>query len=77
MRRRRFGSKRVSIVAVAVLATGAAGGPALAQMQFPATLAGPAILPAATFVAAPADAPESLKHPARPPWRSSAYSIPS
>ena len=34
---------------------------ASAQTQFPAALAGHAILPAATFVAAPSDAPESLK----------------
>src|SRR5687767_13844967 len=54
-------SKRVSIVVVAVLAAGTTGGPALAQTQFPATLAGHAVLPAATFVPAPADAPESLK----------------
>ncbi|WP_112663001.1 esterase-like activity of phytase family protein [Microvirga flavescens] len=35
--------------------------PALAQQQFPATLAGHAILPAQSFVEAPADAPADLK----------------
>ena len=35
--------------------------PASAQQEFPATLAGHAVLPAATFIPAPADAPADLK----------------
>ncbi|NIX77532.1 esterase-like activity of phytase family protein [Microvirga sp. c23x22] len=36
-------------------------GPALAQQNYPATLAGHAVLPALSFVEAPADAPDDLK----------------
>jgi len=43
------------------LAAVASPTPASAQVQFPAVLAGHAILPAATFIAAPGDAPENLK----------------
>lgn len=43
-------------VAAALLAA-----PALAQQVFPATLAGHAVLPAATFIAAPKDAPQDLQ----------------
>lgn len=39
--------------------------PADAQSAFPATLAGQAALPAASFVSPPADAPESLKVPGK------------
>src|SRR6478736_8054845 len=39
-----------------------AGSAAADQQQFPAKLAGQAILPANTLVPAPADAPEFLKH---------------
>ncbi len=35
--------------------------PALAQQEFPATLVGHAVLPAQSFIEAPADAPEDLK----------------
>lgn len=38
-----------------------AGSPARAQTAFPATLAGHALLPARTFIEAPADAPASLR----------------
>ncbi len=46
-----------------LIAAALAGGafPALADQPFPATLAGHAILPAASFIDAPADAPEDLK----------------
>lgn len=49
------------ITAIAATLVLAAVAPATAQTQFPAVLAGHAILPAATFVAAPSDAPDSLK----------------
>ena len=49
------------IAAIASTLVLAAVAPATAQTQFPAALAGHAILPAATFVAAPSDAPDSLK----------------
>ena len=49
------------ITATAATLVLAAVAPAIAQTQFPAALAGHAILPAATFVAAPSDAPDSLK----------------
>jgi hypothetical protein len=47
------------IAAVAATLIGAV--PALAQQQFPATLEGYAMLPAATFIKPPADAPPSLQ----------------
>jgi hypothetical protein len=52
-----------SIIAAgaAVILVTAATSLVSAQTQFPAALAGHAKLPAATFVAAPSDAPESLK----------------
>lgn len=46
--------------ALALSMTAAAVGPAQAQQAFPATLAGHAVLPAKTFIGAPADAPEDL-----------------
>ena len=49
------------ITATAATLVLAAVAPATAQTQFPAVLAGHAILPAASFVAAPSDAPDSLK----------------
>ena len=42
-------------------ALGCAAFPALADQPFPATLVGHAILPAESFIPAPADAPEDLK----------------
>ncbi len=45
----------------AVILVTVATPPAPAQTQFPAALAGHATLPAATFVAAPSNAPDSLK----------------
>ena len=49
------------ITAAAATFVLAAVAPATAQSQFPAVLAGHAILPAASFVAAPSDTPDSLK----------------
>ena len=49
------------ITATAATLVLAAVAPATAQTQFPAVLAGHALLPAASFVAAPSDAPDSLK----------------
>ncbi len=46
---------------VAIAAAALAALPALAQQQYPATLAGHSILPAATYVPAPADAPAALQ----------------
>jgi hypothetical protein len=39
--------------------------PAMAEQRFPATLAGHAFIPAATFVAAPADAPADAQMPGK------------
>src|SRR5688572_16399340 len=47
-----------TFVAMAMIGLAA---PAASAQQFPATLAGHAVLPAATFLEAPADAPESLR----------------
>ncbi|NBB84112.1 MAG: glycerophosphodiester phosphodiesterase [Alphaproteobacteria bacterium] len=46
------------LISLAAFAAAAAAPAALAQDEFPATLAGHALLPAATFVPAPADAPD-------------------
>lgn len=54
-----------STLLAAVALTSLAAAPALAQQEFPATLTSHAILPAATFIAAPADAPASLAHSAK------------
>src|SRR3712207_8951319 len=58
-------SKRGSQMSVRLLAalplTVLLGTSALAQQQFPAVLAGHAVLPALSFVDAPADAPADLK----------------
>jgi hypothetical protein len=51
--------KGLLLASAAIAAIAAA--PARAEDAFPATLVGHAILPAATFVAPPADAPESLR----------------
>lgn len=51
---------RTTLLASAALCLAAAA-PALAQQEFPARLAGHAVLPAETFVAAPADAPVDLQ----------------
>jgi len=53
-----FGRMLATCVTVALSAHGTA---ALAQQGFPATLAGHAVLPAASFLSAPADAPVDLK----------------
>jgi hypothetical protein len=55
---RRPTHRTTAIAATLVLAAVA---PATAQTQFPATLAGHALLPAASFVAAASDAPDNLK----------------
>jgi hypothetical protein len=48
-------------LAIPLLAASLAASPTLAQQEFPAVLAGHAILPAMTLIPAPADAPEDLK----------------
>jgi hypothetical protein len=48
-----------------LLALTALTAPALAETQFPATLAGHAFIPAATFVPAPADAPKDAQMPGK------------
>ena len=48
-----------------LLVLSAAVSPATAEQQFPATLAGHAFIPAATFVAAPADAPADAQMPGK------------
>ena len=53
------------LISAAALSILGAVAPAPAQTQFPAVLAGHAILPAASFVAAPSDAPDSLKMPGK------------
>ncbi|MFZ4288826.1 esterase-like activity of phytase family protein [Variovorax sp. HJSM1_2] len=59
---RRFATPfRLALLAGAVLAVGVAQAQS-AQTAFPATLAGHAVLPAQSFVPAPKDAPEDLKH---------------
>ena len=50
----------LAVVAAALLVAAVPPGMARGQTQFPAVLAGHAIMPAATFVPPPADAPESL-----------------
>jgi hypothetical protein len=47
-------------IALTLLASAIAA-PAFAQQVFPATLAGHAVQPAATFIAAPQDAPADLQ----------------
>ena len=49
---------RSALVSLALLATSSA---AMSQQEFPATLAGHAVLPAESFLAAPADAPADLR----------------
>ncbi len=58
-RSQRRPAHRIAVIAATLVL--AAVVPATAQTQFPAVLAGHAILPAASFVAAPSDAPDSLK----------------
>ncbi|MGZ8324083.1 MAG: esterase-like activity of phytase family protein [Rhodoplanes sp.] len=50
---------------LAVLALLACAGPAIANEPFPATLAGHVVIPAETFIDAPADAPADLKTPGK------------
>lgn len=52
---------------LAVLALLACAGPAIANEPFPATLAGHVVIPAETFIDAPADAPADLKTPGKSP----------
>ncbi|MGL4287077.1 MAG: esterase-like activity of phytase family protein, partial [Phreatobacter sp.] len=52
---------RALVLAAAVFAVS----PAFAQQEFPATLAGHAVLPAATFIQPPADAPADLQTPGK------------
>ncbi|WP_204304122.1 hypothetical protein, partial [Stenotrophomonas maltophilia] len=52
---------RALVLAAAVFAAS----PAFAQQEFPATLAGHAMLPAATFIQPPADAPADLQTPGK------------
>jgi hypothetical protein len=54
-----------STLLAAVALTALAAAPALAQQEFPATLTSHAVLPAATFIAPPADAPASMAHAAK------------
>jgi hypothetical protein len=49
----------------AVLALLVCAGPAMADEPFPATLAGHVVIPAETFIDAPADAPADLKTPGK------------
>ena len=56
-----FSRSRVLAVSLVWLSSGWACASAQAQAAFPATLAGHAVLPAQSFVAAPKDAPEDLK----------------
>ncbi len=53
---------RSSILASAAFIASASVNLAMAQQQFPATLVGHAVLPAESFIAAPADAPADLKN---------------
>jgi hypothetical protein len=50
--------RRAPLVVLALLATAC---PAFASEPFPATLEGHVVIPAETFIAAPADAPADLK----------------
>ncbi|HZP20160.1 MAG TPA: esterase-like activity of phytase family protein [Bauldia sp.] len=50
-----------SCLLAAAAAAALIAGPACADQKYPATLVAQAILPAATFIAAPADAPDSLR----------------
>jgi len=50
-----------SILTIVLLGGGLLTAPAQGQQQFPATLAGHALLPAKAFIAPPQDAPDSLK----------------
>lgn len=52
---------RLSLIAAGAALLCAASSAALAQQPYPATLAGHAVLPALTFVAAPKDAPKDLQ----------------
>jgi hypothetical protein len=53
--------RKLLLGSVAVLALASSGALAQSEGEFPATLAGHAVLPAASFVDAPADAPADLK----------------
>lgn len=52
---------RIASLSFAVLAAALAGGHAVAQTAYPATLAGHALLPAQSFIAEPKDAPADLQ----------------
>jgi hypothetical protein len=54
-------SRFSALAACAALACAAASSPAIAQQAYPATLAGHAVLPALTVIAAPKDAPQDLQ----------------
>jgi hypothetical protein len=56
---------RLAPAAFGLLALGTLASPAHAEQEFPATLRGHAVLPARTFVPAPADAPAELRTPGR------------
>ncbi len=53
--------RKLLLGSVAILALTTSGAPAQSEGEFPATLAGHAVMPAASFIDAPADAPADLK----------------